>query len=249
VKRVAESPRVVLVMPTGSTEQHGPHLPLGTDAYLAHAIARGAAEHAWPRALAVVAPPLTFGYSTHHLDFSGTLSLTGALFTRVCVRLCLDAVRHGFRRIVLLNGHGGNHAALEVAARTVRDRVRALVVVANYWDFVAKKVGELRESGPGGMAHACEFETSLMLHVRPESVGMALARKEVPLPKTKWITRDMFYKGTVSVAEDWADVSKSGVWGDPTLATKAKGKRLYGLLVSEVAKFLGDFSRWEIGRL
>lgn len=249
IKRKIRIKNALLVIPTGSTEQHGPHLPLGTDTYLAQEVARGAAERVPRRLNVLLTPPLHFGYSTHHLDFPGTLSVTGTIFIQTCVELCLDAVKHGFRRILLLNGHGGNHAALQVAARSVRDSARALVVVANYWDFAAGKISEIRESGPGGMAHACEFETSLMLFLKPETVRMSRAIREIPSHQTQYISRDMFARGTVQVAENWSDVSKSGIWGDPTVATKEKGEKLYDVLVDELSKFLVDFSRWEIGRL
>lgn len=249
IERRLRMKSTVLIIPTGSTEQHGPHLPLATDTYLAQEVAKAAAERVSPKLNVLVTPSLQFGYSTHHLDFPGTLSVTGSLFIQTCVQLCLQAVKHGFRRILLLNGHGGNHAALQVAARSVRDKARALVVVANYWDFVRERIQEVRESGPGGMAHACEFETSLMLFLKPEMVRMSHAIKEIPLPRTKWVKRDMFVKGTVSVAENWSDVSKSGVWGDPTIATREKGETLYNLLVGEIADFLVDFSRWDIGKL
>src|SRR5579859_4408067 len=131
IGRVA--PASTVVLPTAATEQHGPHLPILTDCLCCETIALRAAERAAPDAPITVAPLLPYGSSHHHLDFPGVMSLTGETFTRALVELCRTLAASGFRRIFLLNGHGGNEEAIRTVTREVALSTPATIAAASYW--------------------------------------------------------------------------------------------------------------------
>ena len=163
--------RGVIVVPFGATEQHGPHLPLGTDTlHLAH-IAVAAAERAAREVAIAVAPVQPYGSSDHHLPFGGTLSLSNATLTRVAMELGRSLVAGGCRRLFLLNGHGGNVDALRVAARDLALECPVSVGMCSWWDAAAAELAvagaELDARVPG---HAGAFETAVGLAVHPRLV-------------------------------------------------------------------------------
>jgi creatinine amidohydrolase len=161
----------LLVLPTGATEQHGPHLPTGTDLLCVEHIAQRAAARAAERIAVVVAPALPFGSSHHHLPFGATLSLGTETYYRVLIDLLESAVSGGFSRVFVLNGHGGNHELVQLAARDLALKQRASVAAASWWTLArdALMAAGAAERGrvPG---HAGALETALMLALRPELV-------------------------------------------------------------------------------
>jgi creatinine amidohydrolase len=228
----------VAVLPVGATEQHGRHLPLDVDARLTTSLCAGAARAVAGEISVVVAPPLPFGVSEHHMPFPGTLSLSPETFISAVFDLGRSLVRHGFDRLVLVNGHGGNAGALHVAATKLRQEAAARhVLFFSHWALVGETFARLRETGPGGAAHGCEFETSLYLHLRPELVDMDEAVVEMPPPAVDGGVLDLFTPGPYTLALGHG-LSKSGVLGDPTLATAEKGRRLYDAGVRELARVL-----------
>lgn len=235
------------VVPVGSNEQHGPHLPIETDSRLVWEVVTRALDAVGDKVRAVVSPVLWCGYSTHHLDFPGTLTLRPHTYIDVVTQVCESLVHHGFKKILVVNGHGGNAAAIQVAARNLRDsRPDVLVATANYWDFV-RDIPEFRESAEG--CHSCEFETDLMLLLRPNLVDMKAAPKCPVKPKSGFFARALFGGKVVNVAENIRDLSVTGCWGDPTKATHEKGEKLLNALVKNMAEFLKDFDQWSIGKI
>ena len=199
-------PGPVLVVPLGSLEQHGPHLPLATDSLAAAAVCERLHEL---RPDAALAPVLPLGASGEHCAFPGTLSIGTQALAGVLVELVRDAART-WPSVLVVNGHGGNATALGEAARTCAAEGRRLVV------------HHLRL--PGADAHAGRTETSLLLHLAPESVDLALAAPGVTTPLPALLPR--------LVAEGVRSVSPSGVLGDPTGASATEGRVLFGRLVS-----------------
>jgi creatinine amidohydrolase len=169
--KLVEEDRLVIV-PIGSTEAHGPHLPLDTDTHQAGTVARLLAEQVG----AVVAPALPYGYAEMWMGFPGTITLKPSTFVDVLVEIGTSLIRHGFRRIMLLNGHRPNGTSVDVAARRIVDSIDdhgAIELTAvSYWEPGAAEVHALRRSSVGGMGHACEMETSFQLATRPELVHM-----------------------------------------------------------------------------
>src|SRR5579864_632002 len=168
----AIAPETTVVLPLGATEQHGPHLPAGTDFYTVEHLARAAAERASSEIAITVAPALPFGSSDHHLIFGATLSLRTETYYRVLTDLLRSLVTDGFRRIFLLNGHGGNHELAELAARDIALELPARIAAASYWtiawDALVAVQAHIGCRLPG---HAGVFETSMMLSLRPELVA------------------------------------------------------------------------------
>ncbi|HYM12871.1 MAG TPA: creatininase family protein [Bryobacterales bacterium] len=167
----AEAGESLVVMPIGATEQHGPHLPAGTDVFAVEAVAREAAAQASAQIPVVVTPTLPFGSSHHHFVFGATMSLSTETYFRVLCELIESLITDGFTRIFLVNGHGGNHELAQLAARDMALRHPVRAAAGSYWtvawrDLVAIDAHRGRRL-PG---HAGDFETSLMLSLRPELV-------------------------------------------------------------------------------
>lgn len=166
------APDALIVMPLGATEQHGPHLPAGTDTFAIEWIAREACEIAAERISVVLTPALPFGSSAHHLVYGATLSLSTETYYKVLRDLLESLVESRFQRIFLLNGHGGNHELAQLAACDTALKHPVRVAAGSYWTMAwdaltAANAHENRRL-PG---HAGDFETSLMLSLRPELVS------------------------------------------------------------------------------
>jgi mycofactocin system creatininase family protein len=210
-------PSVTLLVPVGSTEQHGPHLPLDTDTRIADAVARGAADRLGPGT--VVAPPVGFAAAGEHETFPGTVSIGRDALRAVLVELGRSACRWA-RRLVFVNGHGGNLAVLTEVVELHRAEGRD-----------ARWFGCAPPAGFPGDAHAGRAETSLMLALAPELVRLdqATAGNVEPLPALLPRLR----AGGVRA------VSANGVLGDPTGASAEEGAALLAALVTECARFVG----------
>jgi creatinine amidohydrolase len=232
-------PTVALV-PAGSTEQHGPHLPLDTDTFLCTEVTSAAAAKALPGGPVLVTPPIAVGSSAHHMAFSGTLTLAPGTFGQVVRELCSSLAGHGLRRQILVNGHGGNSSLLAAAVQDIGFEQPIYVVTCDYWKF-AQAVGErVRESPPGGMGHACEFETSLMLHLRPDVVRRDLIRREMPKLRHPSESLDLFARSPVTGHWKTHELSDSGVLGAPDLATEHKGRQLFEACVAGLAGLIEE---------
>jgi len=205
------APGAVVLVPVGSLEQHGPHLPLDTDTVIADAVALQAVE-LLPSPEPLVAPPLTYGSSGEHQAFAGTSSVGTTVLGMVLVEL-VRSMRTWARRVVFVNGHGGNLAALHSA-------VPQLLAEGHDSGWVACTTGDAD-------AHAGFTETSLMLHLRPQDVRLALAERGNTTPIAQLLPA--LQRGGV------AAVSANGVLGDPSGATADEGRRLLGLMAAGVA--------------
>jgi len=246
-----ETDEYTAILPTGSYEQHGYHLPINTDSFLVSEIALSAAKRAinlQQDLKILMVPSLNFGISPHHMDFPGSLTLTGDTFIKIIEEICYCLSHHGFRRILLLNGHGGNTDFLKVAARNVRDRIDILIAVTPYWFCAKKEISEIRDSDDGGICHAGEMETSCMLYLKNELVRKGKIKKEMPRPISKFIEIDLLKEG-ISINHNVIDFSESGTIGDPSLASLAKGKKFLDVIIKAVANFIIDFSRWNFDNL
>lgn len=161
----------LVILPVGATEQHGPHLPLGTDRFTVEHIARAAAAEVAGQLPIVVAPTLPFGSSHHHLPFGGTLSLGTETYYRVLIDLAESLIVSGFRRIFILNGHGGNNEIIQLVARDLALKHSAHLAAASYWAIAWDAlIEDQAHIGAGLPGHAGIFETALVLALRPELV-------------------------------------------------------------------------------
>lgn len=235
----------VVVIPTGSNEQHGPHLPLMVDSLLASSVAELAAREAFQNGVpTLVTPPVWSGYSPHHMDFAGSITLSAATFMAVLTDVARSLHHHGFRRILFLNGHGGNSNLMRSAVQSLRFEHGVSALAANYWDLAVDRINAWRESPLGGINHACEFETSMMLALRKDSVRRDLIKDHV-LEPSRYSSPDLTLGGPVSTATSFASLTSSGTLGAPSLATEERGEKILAEVVGAVAAFLVNFATVE----
>jgi creatinine amidohydrolase len=243
----------VVIIPAATLEDHGRHLPVDTDVVLAegvcHAVARRLPDEV------IVLPPITHGYSPHHMDFPGTITINWKTFVDYVLDVTRSLVHHGFRKILLVNGHGSNRPVLDMAARlTVIEHPHAHCGALSWWELtkVREVFATMRESE--WVAHACELETSVYLALDPDNVEMDKAEKDTSFTKSPHFWSDLAgappagYRNAVGLTEFWSTVTRDGVKGDPTVATAAKGHALLDAAADEMVAIIREFKERPIAR-
>jgi len=233
----------VVIVPVGSIEQHGPHLPTQVDALLASEVSRRAARKVAAGVPVIVAPTVWSGLAEHHMSLGGTLSLDFETFFGLMRCLCRSLVRHGFRRILLLNGHGGNITALNVVVNELAVELQVPLATASYW-MLAKEGFAAVLDRQTTVRHACEAETSMLLALAPELVDMARAADVVGStePEIAQVAgTDAVYRWRSFKAR-----TRHGVIGDPRTATADKGERLLEAAAVAVATVCRNEEFWTI---
>ncbi|MFY0311818.1 creatininase family protein [Leisingera sp. D0M16] len=236
----------VAVLPLGATEQHGPHLPLSVDTDLTQeAVARMLAELS-PEQTVLVLPALTITKSNEHNGFPGTLSLSPETLLAVLRGIGASVARAGVERLVLFNGHGGNTALLQVAARELRISYNLIAAVCS-WSGFAETEGLFEPGAYAVDLHAGDSETSAMLAARPDLVDMGKA-KTFRTAMEDWAGNFRFIGLTGEpAAPGWTadDLNPAGVCGDASAATAAKGEAMLASTGRNFALFLAEFSRFD----
>jgi creatinine amidohydrolase len=218
----------VALLPVGSTEQHGPHLPLGTDHLTAAEVARRtSARGGW-----LVLPTVPVGVSEHHRQFWGTLWVEPSLLRDYVLGIARSLGTHGVRRMVFVNGHGGNTAALDEAARTLRGE-GIFCFVFSWWRAIPETIAAVIETGG---SHAGEMETSAVLAFAPELVDTNRYADAIAGAAPEWGKR----LHGIEVGFDTRDFSATGATGDPSRATAEKGEAL----LTAAAERLNAFCQW-----
>jgi creatinine amidohydrolase len=247
-KEISQAKDKVVVLPLGAIEQHGPHLSVSTDTDLVTRVAMEAERKLSSDIL--LCPTLPFGSSNHHLFFGGTLSISVATYTQVVVELVESLLQSGFRRIVLLNGHGGNITpaknALSILSNKYDETLNPNIALATYWELAGKAFAGAPPMESPALSHACEYETSLMLHLFPNKVAVdKIERAERPESNgyIGW-EDDEPYKG-VTMVKQTPFISSNGCSGEPQLATAEKGKHLLEHAVNAVVTFITSFKDWD----
>jgi creatinine amidohydrolase len=239
VRRAAAQERVCLI-PVATLEDHGPHLPIDTDVRITWEVCRRTAEAAPDET--VLLPMIPHGYSPHHMDFPGPITIGWDTFTRYCTDVGTSLARHGFRRMLYLNGHGSNQNFVEAAARLVGVEHSNVLAAAAFYLSGRQAIGrveELRDSVRGGMGHACELETSIYLAIDPDAVDMDRAVDERGYPAGEYAFMD-WADGPLKVMPWWSSFSLTGVQGDATKATAKKGDALLEEAVRECVGFVRE---------
>ena len=244
LRELARRDDVVCVIPAATLEDHGYHLPIDTDVRLVEAITRGAVERFNGRtdARALLCPTQVHGYTPHHLDFPGSVTLRWNVFVESLLDQGRSFIHHGFRRILIVNGHGSNIPLVNMAARLLNVEHRDAICASSFYLTSPASLASLeqhRTSGPGGMAHACELETSLYLAVRPDLVQMDLAVTEIPADYTEHVHMD-WTDGPLSLMPHWSAITESGVTGDAAAATAEKGELWLDRAREEIAEFIAE---------
>ncbi|MBD2230558.1 creatininase family protein [Phormidium tenue] len=243
IEAMPERANAVIVQPMGAIEQHGPHLPLAVDSAICTTVLGNALAQLDDAVPVYSLPPLYYGKSNEHWHFPGTITLSAETLLKVIYDVAESIYRAGFRKLVLLNAHGGQPQVLEIAARDLHQVHDDLMVFPLFVWAVPNCAGDLltpKEMELG--IHAGDAETSLMLSILPEQVRMAEAKAEFPqnLPTDSWLTME----GALPFAWVTRDLSASGVLGDPTMATGAKGEQLLTSLATSWATALEDIYRF-----
>jgi creatinine amidohydrolase len=231
---------VVAVLPIGSTEAHGPHVPYGSDAYHSAAIADRVCEAAAARGASVVLlPTLPYGVQGNTMGFPMTIGIEQATLDRTITEI-IDALdRQGVRKLILVNGHGGND--FKPLLRSIYPKTKVFVCLVDWWKVGLDKAKEIFEKTG---EHADEMETS---------VGLALFGDLVHLPQAGdgSVRRSRFEaieKGWVSIARPWHLVTKDSTHGDPRKASKAKGEKYVQLVVERLTDFVVELSKSEMDK-
>ncbi len=236
----------VVILPIGSVEEHGHHLPLDVDIKLSSSVAYEAGRRA-PQDILVL-PPAHFGYTHHVMDFPGTINIEPETFVRYLLDITRSVAYHGFKRIIILNGHGSNHPLMEQVGRQCILQTDALCLTLSWWQLVADYWNrEVRTSVvPGGCAHACELETSMYMHVDPEGVRSDRIRSALPDYMSleggdKWQYVDLTAgSGPATIVEWTSSYTETGAFGESYRATAEKGRLAFERAVGELVAM----TRW-----
>jgi creatinine amidohydrolase len=237
----SDSSGTVVILPVGSTEQHGPHLPVDVDSRLATEIAGRTAEIVSASAPILVLPTLWVSLAEHHMNFGGTLALDFSTFRAVLGCVVSSLAKQGFSKILILNGHGGNSAALTVIVDEWSRELKVPLACVTYWDAASDAFAAILD-GQTNLRHACEAETSMVLAIAPHLVDVKEAQR-VQAPRDGLVpTGGVFRSRRI---EEW---SQSGVVGAPALATSEKGVLLLNAAAEAIAGRILDGSIWPSGR-
>ena len=247
IKEAVRSGRIPLI-PVGSTEQHGPHLPTKTDAFIVEELCKAVANKS-PDDV-VVMPCIAYGYNEHHFDFPATIHIDHEILIKFVINIGKSLAHHGFKKMIIVNGHGSNNALMEIAARRITLETQAICASLTYLSL-SSSIFKLME---GEEAHGGDIETSIMLYLAPQLVDMSKAVKDWNIPKSRFIKYGVepggesfsVAGGSVQFVDWWSRMSETGLLGDPTKASAERGKKMFELLVNALAEFIKEFKEREI---
>ncbi len=237
----------VVVVPLGSLEQHGHHLPMLTDTMIGTEIARRAEEALGDEALFL--PTLWVGASDHHRAMPGTVSISNPVYVQVLTCMLESLVGAGFRKIFLLNAHGGNITPGRMAIYDVtlrhKEKLDLFLTFSSWWTIAADQIAVLDGFESRSVTHACGMETSQILRLRPELVKMDRATGTNIQFDSAFYVPDFNRPSRVDVARTFDQVSLTGAFGHPEISTPEKGELLFETAAQEVIAFVREFGTWE----
>ena len=237
----------VILLPVGQVEEHGPHLPVGCDTFIVERIAKAVAEKISAKIPTLVMPAIWTGYSPKIMSkWAGTLRIR----TRVVMDLVYDVLsslcQMGFKRIVLIDGHGQHRGILEVAIREIADQHRVYCALTSPFVFSADKFAKIRKSGLGGAAHACEWETSVLQFLGYDIDMKKATDIDKMNYKSEFYEADAIGKKMVFISLWGIHESKSGCFGDPTVSSVETGKEIFNSVVDTYVKFCREYRQMKM---
>jgi creatinine amidohydrolase/Fe(II)-dependent formamide hydrolase-like protein len=236
----------LVILPIASIEQHGPHLPIASDTILGLTILGRALERLGPDVRAWVLPGLAYGKSNEHRGFAGTISLSQATLAAVVGDVAQGVADAGFRRLALVNSHGGNPPVLTYVARDVRQRT-GLMVFPLFMFAMGVDYGEVSDEEAHWGTHAGEWETSALLALAPDLVHLDRAAQQAgAYPRYRSNIRHLTLRGSVTYAWLTSDVAATGTAGDPSLASLEHGERIIEATIVRLAEVLAEMTAFEM---
>ena len=240
--RAKAAANAIVVLPVASMEQHGPHLPVGVDTILCEGVCKGAAETVAAEVPAAVAPTLWCGMAEHHMAFGGTFTFDIPTYRAVLLAFLRNLERHGFKRVLIVNGHGGNIAALNAFLPDIARETALQVRAATYFELAAATDLAAVLEDQKGVQHACEVETSLMMVLAPnlvrhERIPEAYDGLAASNTAGAWNLKPARFRS-------FNDLTQSGVYGDARRASREKGEKLLAICVAGLAATLRDAGIW-----
>lgn len=238
----------IVLVPVAAIEQHGPHLPVGTDSIILEGVMdKFVKEKEFAGKDVLVAPLISIGKSNEHMDFPGTITLKSKTMYDEIYDICSCIVKHGFKKIMLVNSHGGNTDLLNLMSRDLRIDLSAEVFVFDWWftPFWKEIMDKIQESDKTyGVYHACELETALMMAIAPSTVKADKRVDEIP---TEIFKENKYYTpvGPFNIGWKTKDLTKSGVVGEPSYATPEKGKLFLQYAVDKLADIVLEAINFE----
>ena len=234
----------VPVVPVATLESHDPHLPTDVDVVCAEEVVLRAARERPDVVLAF--PPVSYGYTEHTFDYPGGYSIRPQVLLEFYYDIGESIAQNGFRRMLFVNGHGSNVTIMNLASRLVTLRTPALAASCSWWDLCQDARKRVRESEfPGGMAHACELETSAYMYLRPGATREDLIEDCISSHNNKWMYSDMDGKGPIHFVPWWSQTSANATAGSPSLATPEKGREFIDESVANLIEFCTFFRDYE----
>lgn len=231
--------RCVVILPLAATEQHGPHLPLATDRLIAEGFCRELNKQLLEKTLILPCPPI--GYSAHHRSFVGTLSVSHSTLMDYAKGVIESVFADGFRSLLIMNAHGGNVGLGTVLQESIGEQYPSNDLgFCSWWQVAAAELLDISGSGPGGVGHACELETSLMLHLHPELVKLDRIQSGTNCPTWAWAEADMLRGSRVRLQRSMKQMTRNGVYGDPTCADGVKGKQILDVVINNLKTVVED---------
>lgn len=234
----------LLLLPVGTTEEHGPHLPVDADARIIEAYGIALAEEIGKEIPVLLMDTIRYGYSMKIMkQWPGTIVVRSRVFMDLVFDICRSVLDMGFNKLVILDGHGHHKDALGVVARELCDACDKAIAIISPGTMSRERFQEIRKTPPGGSIHACEWETSIILHVSPEVVDMSKADGcDAMRYHSEFVAGDNFTGGQqVSWSTWYLQDSKTGVYGDPTKASAETGKIIMDAAVEKGCRFLREY--------
>lgn len=245
LEKAAEA-KTLLLLPLGQTEQHGRHLPVGTDTIIAERVALAVAEKLGSRIPTLVLPQIPYGYVPVPVArWPGTFRIRWRVMADYLSDVCCSAIHMGFRKLAILSSHGPHGDVARLAARDVFDATGVGVVVTQPQTFVVPTFRKIRKSKLGGAAHSGEYETSLLMHFGYPIDLTGTDDRDAVKVCNEWVAGDLAGSGKVSWSTWALQTSDSGVLGDPTSATQQTGRACLDAIVEEYCRFLEYFWKLE----
>ena len=229
-----------VIIPIGAIEQHAAHLPVETDIYNAEQVSMEAARRFDD---VLVAPGVPWGLSHAHVELGGTISVQPTTFLALAMDITETLIRAGFSRQLWVNGHHGNKPVMGLIMYEAKRLHGLSVGTITYYDLAVDAFGSVRRTELGGSGHACEFETSLMMHLSPESVRNHEGVRRPIEPRTPKDFRDLADPGLTGIGYTFPERFPEGVMGDPTVATEEAGGAIFESALEGVVEFLEVFRK------